>query len=349
LDKSIDDSLLTISKLDKKIFKLINNRISIINDNKSLNSYEVNNILIEKLKNNRYKYKNINNEDINTLFNEIINIQNKNNTSNDKIAYLGPQGSYTQEAAENKFGKNAIYCSVNSIKNIFLEVSENRAQYGIVPIENSSNGIVGDTINSFNLFNLTIIGEIILDIHHALVSTCKNINEIKTIYSKDIAFDQCSIFLENYHLNEVKYVYVESTTKAAKIALRTPNSAAICSQNAAKTNNIPILFKNIEDNKNNRTRFFVISNRASSKTKNNKTSIIVQLPNKYGSLITFLNSFKKAKVSLTKIKSHIVNGVSTFFIEFKGHKNDDNIKKLLNKHSKYIKFLGSYPKEVEDI
>ena len=269
--------------------------------------------------------------------------------NNEKIVYLGPEGSYTQEAAINKFGIDNIYYSVNSIKNIFYEINENRATYGIVPIENSSNGIVGDTINCFNSYDLNIVGETVLDIHHTLVSNCNKIEDIEVIYSKDIAFDQCSIFLENYHLNEIKYEYVDSTTKAAKLASLTPNSAAICSELAAKTSNIPILFNNIEDNKDNKTRFFVISKKDTKKSNNDKTSIIVQLPNKYGSLIDFLNDFKEAKINLNKIKSHIVKGISTFFIEFDGHKDDANIQNILNKHNKYIKVLGSYKKEIEDI
>ncbi|MGB3749977.1 MAG: prephenate dehydratase domain-containing protein [Arcobacteraceae bacterium] len=267
----------------------------------------------------------------------------------EKIVYLGPEGSYTQEAVINKLGNQNNYYSVNSITNIFFEISEGRAKYGIVPIENSSNGIVGDTINCFNNYDLNIVGETVLDIHHTLVSNCTKVEDIKVIFSKDIAFDQCSIFLENYHLNETKYVYVESTTKAAKLAAKTKNSAAICSQLAATTHFIPVLFKNIEDNKENKTRFFIISKEKSLKSNNDKTSIIVQLPNKYGSLIEFLNNFKKAKISLNKIKSHIVNGVSTFFIEFDGHQKSKTVQKILNKNSKYIKVLGSYPKEVDDI
>ena len=116
------------------------------------------------------------------LFGEISSIV-KIEYDNEKIVYLGPEGSYTQEAAINKFGINNLYYSVNSIKNIFYEIDENRATYGVVPIENSSNGIVGDTINSFNTYNLNIIGETVLDIHHTLVSNCKKVEDIKIIYS----------------------------------------------------------------------------------------------------------------------------------------------------------------------
>lgn len=315
-----------LGSIDSEIFKLLKKRKNIIKDN-------------------NLQYLAIDNQQ---FFNKIQTMI-IDKTDYEKIVYLGPEGSYTEEAAINKLGNKNNYYSVNSIANIFFEIKEGRAKYGIVPIENSSNGIVGDTINCFNNNDLNIVGETVLDIHHTLVSNCKKVEDIKVIFSKDIAFDQCSIFLENYHLNETKYVYVESTTKAAKLAAKTKNSAAICSQLAAKTHFIPILFKNIEDNKENRTRFFIISKEKSLKSNKDKTSIIVQLPNKYGSLIEFLNNFKKAKISLNKIKSHIVNGVSTFFIEFDGHQKSKNVQKILNKNSQYIKVLGSYPKEVDDI
>lgn len=315
-----------LDSINKKILNLLNKRDKILTKDKSLNTLDINREFIEKLQ--KQKTPKVNNK---------------------KIVYLGPEGSYTQEAAINKFGNDNIYYSVTSIKNIFFEVNEGRAKYGIVPIENSSNGIVGDTINCLNNYTLKIVGETILDIHHTLVTNSTNIEDIHTIYSKDIAFDQCSIFLENYHLNEVKYEYVESTTKAAKLANKNNSSAAICSKLAAKTNNIPVLFNDIEDNKDNKTRFLIISNYETKKTKNDKTSIIVQLPNTYGSLISFLSDFEKEKINLNKIKSHIVKGISTFFIEFEGHKNDKKIKKILKKYSNYIKVLGSYKKEVEDI
>jgi len=315
-----------IKVLNKKIVNLLNKRNKILEKNHSLVTSKSDEKLIKKIK--HYKSTNI---------------------SNEKIVYLGPEGSYTYEAAINKFGLDSVYYSVNSIKNIFYEINEGRAKYGVVPIENSSNGIVGDTINCLNTYNLKIVGETVLDIHHTLVSNTKNIQDIATIYSKDIAFDQCSIFLENYHLNDSKYEYVESTTKAAKLANQNENSAAICSNLAAQTNNIPILFTDIEDNKDNKTRFLIISNFETKKTKEDKTSIVVQLPNEYGSLLSFLDDFKENKINLNKIKSHIVKGISTFFIEFDGHKKDKKIKSILRRYKSYIKILGSYKKEVEDI
>ena len=346
MNNNILDDEKQLEYINKKLVKFLEKRLDILNKNKTIDSLLIDKKIIDEL---REKNKNnLKTSTIEKIFSDILSL--KQYTLNDeKIVYLGPEGSYTQEAAINKFGVDNTYYSVNSIKNLFLEIELNRAKYAIVPIENSSNGIVGDTINCFSSYDLNIVGETVLDIHHTLVSNCTKVEDIKIIYSKDIAFDQCSIFLENYHLNEVKYEYVDSTTKAAKLASQTPNSAAICSKLASKTNDIPILFENIEDNKDNKTRFLVISKEDTQKSLNDKTSIIVQLPNKYGSLIDFLNDFKEARVNLNKIKSHIVKGISTFFIEFEGHKNDKNIKKILNKHSKHIKVLGSYKKEVEDI
>lgn len=345
MNNKLKESIVQLNLINNEILKLLNKRIDILEKEPSVNSSSVNEKLIEEIK--KQKNTKLDLSLVNHLFSEILLTTLISN--NEKIVYLGPEGSYTQEAAINKFGINNTYYSVNSIKNIFYEINENRAKYGIVPIENSSNGIVGDTINCFNSYDLNIVGETIIDIHHTLVSNCKKIEDIKIIYSKDIAFDQCSIFLENYHLNEVKYEYVDSTTKAAKLASKTPNSAAICSTLAAKASNIPILFNNIEDNKDNKTRFFIISKEDTKESNKDKTSIIVQLPDKYGSLIDFLNDFKNSKINLNKIKSHIVKGISTFFIEFEGHKNNSNIKDILNKHNKYIKILGSYKKEIEDI
>nr|WP_052502518.1 prephenate dehydratase domain-containing protein [Halarcobacter anaerophilus] len=183
----------TIDKLyliNKKILKLLDEEIALIKSEPSLDFSALSKNLTKKLK--KEKSENIDPSLIKSILFETLTSTLEYN--NEKIVYLGPKGSYTQEAAINKFGTQNLYYSVNSIKNIFFEVNEGRATYGIVPIENSSNGIVGDTINCFNTYNLNIVGETVLDIHHTLVSNCKNVEDIKTIYSKDIAFDQCSIF-----------------------------------------------------------------------------------------------------------------------------------------------------------
>lgn len=290
----------------------------------------------------------LNRSAIEALFLEIFAIS-RNLELPENVAYLGPEGSFTHQAAEARFGAMSSYISAGSIKGIFREVSTGKAKFGVIPVENSSNGIVSDTISCLSNYNLKIIAEVVLDIHHTLATTCDKIEDIKRIYSKDIAFEQCHRFLENFSLDEVEHIPVESTTKAAKLALKEKGSAAICPHVGAKLHNLPILFENIEDKDNNKTRFFIVSDFENGQSGRDKTSILAKLPNAPGALVEFLTDFDNAGINLTKIKSHIVEGVSIFFIDFNGHKNDENVKGVLTKHADDIKFLGSYVKEVEDI
>ncbi len=285
---------------------------------------------------------------IEALFLEIFAIS-RNLELPENIAYLGPEGSFTHQAAESRFGAMSAYLSIGSITGVFREVANGKAKFGVIPIENSSNGIVSDTITCFNDFDLKIIAEVMVDIHHTLATTADNVKDIKRIYSKDIAFDQCHRFLEDLGLDELELIPVDSTAKAAKLAMKEPNSAAICSHVGAKMYQLPILFENIEDKGNNRTRFLIISNFDNGQSGDDKTSILVQLSNESGVLVGFLNDFDKASINLTKIKSHIVEGISTFFIEFNAHKDEEKVSQIFDKYAKEIKFLGSYVREADDI
>lgn len=208
---------------------------------------------------------------------------------------------------------------------------------------------MSDTITCFGEYDLKIIAEVMIDVHHTFASTMDKVKDIKKIYSKDIAFDQCHKFLEDFGLETRELIPVESTAKAAKLAMNEPNSAAICSHVGAKMYNLPILFENIEDKGNNRTRFLIISNFLNATSGDDKTSILVQLSNEAGALVRFLNIFDQEGINLTKIKSHIVEGVSTFFIEFNAHKDEEKVQKIFKKFPNEIKFLGSYVREADDI
>jgi len=343
-----------LDAIDNELLKLINDRMELVHQVGALKAKsggaiyrpEREKAIIDRLeKQNNGK---LNRAAIEALFLEIFAIS-RNLELPENIAYLGPEGSFTHQAAEVRFGAMSSYISIGSIKGVFREVSTKKAKYGVIPIENSSNGIVSDTINCLSNYNLKIIAEVVLDIHHTLASNCDKVSEIKKIYSKDIAFEQCRKFLENFGLDEVELIPVESTTKAAKLALNEPNSAAICPHVGAKLHNLPILFENIEDKDNNKTRFFIVSDFDNAQSGNDKTSILAKLPNTPGALVEFLTDFYKAKINLTKIKSHIVEGVSIFFIDFSGHRDDENVKEIFKKHSESIKFLGSYVKEIDDI
>lgn len=343
-----------LDNIDDKLLNLINERMNIV--------YEVGKV---KAKSGGAIYRperekaiidrlvslndgKLNRAAIEALFLEIFAIS-RNLELPENVAYLGPEGSFTHQAAEGRFGAMSSYISISSIKGIFREVNTKKAKFGVVPIENSSNGIVTDTINCLSSYNLKIIAEVILNIHHTFASTCDKVSDIKRIYSKDIAFEQCRKFLTNFGLDEVELIPVESTTKAAKLAVKEPNSAAIVSHVGAKLHNLPILFENIEDKDNNKTRFFIISDFENLSSGNDKTSILVEFPDKQGVLVEFLTDFNEAGINLTKIKSHIVQGNSIFFIDFDGHKDDENVKRVLEKHKNSVKILGSYVKEINDI
>ena len=343
-----------LDAIDNELLKLINERMDLVHQVGELKAKSGGAIYrperekaiidrLEELNNGK-----LNRAAIEALFLEIFAIS-RNLELPENIAYLGPEGSFTHQAAEVRFGAMSSYISIASIKGVFREVSTKKAKFGVIPIENSSNGIVSDTINCLSNYDLKIIAEVVLDIHHTLASNCDKVKDIKKIYSKDIAFEQCRRFLENFGLDEVELIPVESTTKAAKLALNEPNSAAICPHVGAKLHNLPILFENIEDKDNNKTRFFIVSDFDNAQSGHDKTSILAKLPNTPGALVEFLSDFDKAKINLTKIKSHIVEGVSIFFIDFSGHRDDDNVKEIFKKHGESIKFLGSYVKEIDDI
>ncbi len=282
------------------------------------------------------------------LFQELFAVA-RNFELPEQIAFLGPDASFTHQAAENKFGALSRYIPIGSIKGVFREVARGQAKFGVVPIENSFNGIVSDTISCLSDYNLKIVAEVMIDIHHVLATKAENIKQIKRLYSKDIAFGQCRQFLEDFGLDEIEQIPVESTAKAALLATQDPSAAAICAEVASKMYHLPILYNNIEDQGDNRTRFFVISDFENAPSGNDKTTILVRLPNRPGALVEFLLDFKEAQIDLTKIKSHIVEGVSIFFIEFDGHKADEKIKRIFDKHTDSIKFLGSYVKEADDV
>lgn len=347
----------TLDNIDDEVLKLLNKRMETVNmvgavkaqSGGAIYRPEREKSIIDRLEEQSKRAGgSLNRAAIEALFLEIFAIS-RNLELPENIAFLGPEGSFTHQAAESRFGAMSAYLSIGSITGVFREVANGKAKFGVVPIENSSNGIVSDTITCFNDFDLKIIAEVMVDIHHTLASTVDNVKDIKTIYSKDIALDQCHNFLADLGLDDIELIPVESTAKAAKIAVNEPKSAAICSNIGAKMYNLPILFENIEDKGNNRTRFLIVSNFDNGQSGDDKTSILVQLSNKAGALSKFLIDFEKADINLTKIKSHIVEGVSTFFIEFNAHKDDEKVSDIFKKYAKEIKFLGSYVRESDDI
>ena len=351
---TLDELRVKIDTIDDTLLQLYNDRMELVHQVGELKNTtgapiyrpEREQAILNRLK-NQNKGK-LTDAAIDALFLEMFAVA-RNLELPEAVAYLGPEASFTHQAAESKFGAMSAYLPMASIRAIFREVDKGTAKFGVIPIENSSNGIVSDTINCLDEYDLKIIAEVMIDVHLAFATVNDDISKITKIYSKDIAFGQCRNFLEDLGLDNVELIPVESTAKAAKLALKDTTAAALCPAVAAKLNNLPIRFNNVEDDSKNRTRFFIISDFENVASGNDKTSLLVRLANKPGSLVDFLNDFEAAKVNLTKIKSHIVEGESLFFIEFNGHQDDTHIKPILEKHQDEIKVLGSYVKEIDDI
>jgi chorismate mutase/prephenate dehydratase len=341
-----------IDSIDNELLKLINNRMSFVKQIGEFKNKKQESIYRPDREQSILKRLHANSDgalsskDIDAIFMEIF-ATSRSLELPERVAYLGPEGSFTHQAAKSRFGAIGSYVSLQSIEDVFVAVSSNMAKFGVVPIENNSNGMVGETLSGFSNYDVSIVAEVICDIHHCLVSNHDNASDIDVIYSKDIAFAGCANFLKGYDFKNKKLIEVESTAKAAQMAANNKNSAAICSLVAAKAYGLPVLYENIETLKNNKTRFFILSNFHNEKLQNAKTSILANLSNSPGSLVDFLLEFDKNKINLTKIKSHINEGRSLFFIDFNGHIEDDNVKNIIE--NKSVKYLGSYPKELDDI
>jgi chorismate mutase / prephenate dehydratase len=281
----------------------------------------------------------------------------------ERIAYLGPEGTFTHQAAESRFGALSDYLALPSIRSVFESVNTGRARFGVVPIENNQEGVVKETIDLlYESDSLSIVSEIVMPIHFALASQCEKLSDITKIYSKDVAFGQCEKFLHDYFgkkdldfldENQDFFVQVESTAKAARLAANEPTTAAICSHIAAKMVQLPILFDNIEDTQLNRTRFIIIGKDiVNQRSPNDKTTIIAQLKDdgKPGTLVRFLQEFENEGINLIKIESRPAKEGDKFhfwfLMEFDGYFMDTNIQNIIKRHTGHVKWLGSYVKVV---
>lgn len=285
---------------------------------------------------------------IEAIFMEIFAVS-RNLELPEKIAYLGPLGSFTHQAAESRFGAMSEYLSFGSIKSVFQAVDTGKTRFGVVPIENNQEGIVSETLDLLDKLDLKIVAEVPMSIHFSFASNSEEIRKIKKIYSKDIAFRQCKTFIEDMYGEDITLVAVESTSKAAKLAATEEGTAAICSHIAAHSYHVPILFENIEDSEDNQTRFIIIAKDAmNQKGEDDKTTILAKLSHQPGSLVNFLQEFHNANINLTKIESRPAKKRKSFkywfLIDFEGHYQDEAVKAILDKYKDNIKLLGSYPR-----
>lgn len=264
-----------------------------------------------------------------------------------RVAYLGPSFSFTHLAALERFGEAADLIPVNTIAAVFEEVNRGHADFGVVPIENSTDGRIIDTLDMFTRLPLRICGEVQLSIHHNLLGLGQR-GDITEVYSKPQALSQCRDWLSR-NMPQAKLIDVTSTSTAAQLARTKPGAAAVASRQAASEYGLEVLAENIEDNKNNVTRFAVIGDKILPPTSKDRTSILLQIAHKPGALSDALITFKQNKINLTWIESFPLRGPESgyiFFIDCEGHQKDAKVKRTLEDLERLavrMEVLGSYP------
>jgi chorismate mutase/prephenate dehydratase len=263
------------------------------------------------------------------------------------IAYLGPEGTFTQEAALKHFGHAVSTLDCGSIDEIFSQVEKGNADYGVVPIENSSNGVIGGTVDMLYTQRLKICGEVEISIKHQLMMSDQS-QEIKIIYAHQQALDQCQRWLSNHYPN-VSLKAVASNALAARIVMDEKNSAAIASEAALSLYNLERVAKNIEDKTGNVTRFLVLAKEDAPESGKDKTSLLVVTKHKSGALVDVLEPFKSHNVNMLQLARHPIPGVKweyLFLIDIEGHKNETKVMDALAQISERVikvHILGSYP------
>ena len=285
--------------------------------------------------------------ELKTIFRPVLNASRQRVRSK-RVAYLGPAYSFTHLAAINRFGETSDLVPVSTIATVFEEVNRGHVDYGLVPIENSTDGRIVDTLDMFTRLPLRICGEIQIQVHHNLLARCDR-SEITEIYSKPQALSQCRDWLAK-NMSQAKLVEVTSTSTAARLAQDKPGAAAVASQQAAIQYSLQVVAETIEDNRNNVTRFAIIGDTIAEPTGHDRTAILLQIPHKPGSLSDALQVFKTCKVNLTWIESFPLRAPEAgylFFLDFEGHVGDAKIKKtvkLLEAMADRLEILGSYPR-----
>jgi chorismate mutase/prephenate dehydratase len=267
-----------------------------------------------------------------------------------QVAYFGPEASFSHAAALQSFGRGAQLVPMRTISEVFAEVDKGRADFGVVPIENSTGGGVYHTLDMFVESPLSICAELELPVHHYLMGRgIRSLEKVKTLFSHYQALAQCRNWVDA-HLPAARVVESTSTSEAAQQAARTSGAVAIASHLAAEHYGLKILASRIEDSAQNYTRFLVIGTAEPQPTGRDKTSIMFSIKDRPGALFDVLLPFKKARLNLTKIESRPTRQKAweyIFFVDFLGHRTESRVLKALatlERSCVFLKILGSYPR-----
>ena len=264
-----------------------------------------------------------------------------------RIAYLGPEATFTHQAAIQRFGGSLRYASQKTIADVFTEVSKRRADYGVVPVENSTEGVVTHTLDMFVDSDLKIVAQIVLPVRHCLLSFSPRA-QIKKLYAHPQSLGQCRVWVQT-HLPHVEIIETSSNARSAEFAAKDKTSAAIAGVLAAEKYRVPILEYDIQDNVANATRFLVLGRQSPPPTGHDRTSFLFSVADKAGALYQALAPLRRYRINMTKIESRPSKRKAWeyfFFVDCAGHVNDQKVRKalhLLGQHCSYVKVLGSYP------
>lgn len=267
-----------------------------------------------------------------------------------RVAFFGAPATFTHIAAVTEFGSAADYISRDTINDIFMAVEKEEVEYGVVPVENSTGGVVHTTLDMFLDFDVRICSEILMAISHNLLSRCP-INQIRRVYSNPQPFAQCAAWLTR-HVPNAERMETATTVQGVQRAAKEKHSAAIASELAARLYKMKIVASNIEDTHWNSTRFWVIGKKVCQPTGNDKTSLMFSVKDRPGALFKLLKPFSDQGLNLTKIESRPTRRKAweyVFFVDLLGHINDPKVQaalKHIEPHCVFVRVLGSYSREV---
>ncbi len=351
--ESVDGLRKKIDQVDEKILELLNQRAGLarkIGHTKDLGNEEIYVPSREKAILQRITSLNqgpLSEQAVRFIYREVLSASRSLEASI-RVSYLGPEATFTHMAARERFGLSSTFLPVASISDVFQEVNQGRADYGVVPIENSTEGVVTHTLDMLVEADLKISSEVSLEIHQCLLSRSGQADQIQRIVSHPQALAQCRRWLLS-HFPHLPTDEVTSTAQAAQMAAEDPSLAAIASVLASEIYDLRVVEGNIEDQANNVTRFFVIGNHPSRPSGDDKTSVVFSVKDEVGVLHRMLEPFAKNKVNLTKIESRPLkhkNWEYLFFLDFNGHREEPKIRKALKQLEErcvFVKVLGSYP------
>ena len=353
-EKKLHELRLSIDVIDEKILDLLNDRASLVLQVGKVKNAQKSDFhvpsrereIFERLTaKNRGPFPN---EGLKSVFREIISASLALEAPM-KVAFFGPKATFTHMAAMQHFGFSAELVSQKSIPAVFEEVEKGRALYGVVPVENSTEGMVSHTLDMFMESDLKVNAEVLLEIHHYLLSRTGRMEDIKKVYSHQQPIAQCRNWLAE-HLPDVPVVDVASTAVASQIAGEDYTAAAIASELAATLYDLKVVHARIEDQVNNYTRFLVIGKKMVEKSGDDKTSLMFSVKDEVGILYRMLEPFAKRDINLSKIESRPLKRKAweyIFFLDLFGHITDSSVAEAvteLKECCQFVKILGSYPR-----